>query len=52
MNGYQRVMSAMKLKEPDRVPISEFIIDKKVYNHFFPDAKNQTQLEIGWIWTL
>ena len=48
MNGYQRVMSAMKLKEPDRVPISEFIIDKKVYNHFFPEAKNQTELEVGW----
>ena len=44
MNGYHRIMKAMALEKPDRTPIAEFIIDKHVYRHFFPDAKSQLEL--------
>ncbi|HPJ22979.1 MAG TPA: hypothetical protein PLH18_11560, partial [Clostridia bacterium] len=48
MNGYQRIMEAMALQKPDRTPVAEFIIDKKVYRHFFPEAESQLDLEIAW----
>ncbi|MBN2558491.1 MAG: hypothetical protein JXB33_07050 [Clostridia bacterium] len=48
MNGFERIMTAMRLGQPDRVPISEFLIDRKVYRHFFPDAESQMELEIAW----
>lgn len=48
MNGYERIMKAMALEKPDRTPIAEFVIDKKIYKYFVPDAKSQTDLEIAW----
>lgn len=45
MNSYERVMTTLKLKEPDRVPIAEFVIDKKVYNALMPEAKEQSDFE-------
>ena len=41
MNSYQRVKRALELKEPDRVPIIEFVIDPKVIKGACPEAKNQ-----------
>ena len=34
MNSYERVMAALDLKQPDRVPIGEILIDKKVIDGF------------------
>ena len=34
MNSYERVMTTMGLKQPDRVPIGEFVIDRKVIDGF------------------
>lgn len=48
MNGYERIMTAIKLEKPDKVPIAEFVIDKNVYRHFFPNAQSQVELEIAW----
>ena len=45
MNSYQRVMAALELKQPDRVPIIEFIIDPKIYQVLLPGAKSQTDFE-------
>lgn len=36
MNGYERVIKALKLEEPDRVPTFEWEIDKKVINAITP----------------
>ena len=44
MNGYERVMAAMDLQEPDRVPLVEFFIDPRVYKALLPSATNQTPL--------
>jgi len=41
MNGYQRVKTALALKEPDRVPIVELSIDSKVIKAVCPEAKDQ-----------
>ncbi|MHB1484247.1 MAG: uroporphyrinogen decarboxylase family protein [Saccharofermentanales bacterium] len=45
MNSYERIMLAMKLKQPDRVPISEFVIDEKVFKALVPGARYQSDLE-------
>ncbi len=45
MNSYQRIMLAIELKHPDRVPIVEFVIDPKVYKALVPGAKSQTDFE-------
>lgn len=36
MNGYQRMVAALKLQEPDRVPIMEWIIHPKVIQGLCP----------------
>ena len=45
MNSYQRVMTALEHKEPDRVPIVEWAISRKVIKAMCPEAKDQTDLE-------
>jgi uroporphyrinogen decarboxylase len=45
LNSYKRIMTAMELKEPDRIPILEVIIDPKVYKSILPEAKSQTDFE-------
>lgn len=30
MNSYDRVMTAMKLGQPDRVPVVEYVVDPKM----------------------
>jgi len=34
MNHYERVMTAMRLGQPDRVPVVEYVIDPKVRRGF------------------
>ncbi|MCK5156835.1 MAG: hypothetical protein KAQ69_10410 [Spirochaetales bacterium] len=41
MNSYERVMAALQLKEPDRVPVIEFIIDPHVVKGVCPEASDQ-----------
>ncbi len=45
MNSFQRVMAAMELKQPDRVPLVEFVVDPKVYRALAPSARTQTDFE-------
>ncbi len=45
MNSYERVMMALKLKEPDRVPIVEWTISPKIIKALCPHARNQTDFE-------
>jgi uroporphyrinogen decarboxylase len=46
MNSYERIMTAMELGRPDRVPLVEFIIDPKVYKEILPEAQTQTDFEV------
>jgi uroporphyrinogen decarboxylase len=41
MNSYERVMTALRFEEPDKVPISEFMIHKNVYQTIMPEAMCQ-----------
>jgi uroporphyrinogen decarboxylase len=45
MNSYERVMTALKLRQPDRVPIVEWAISPAVMNVLCPQAKDQTDFE-------
>jgi len=45
VNSYQRVMTAMERREPDRVPIVEWAISRKVIKAMCPAAKDQTDIE-------
>ena len=40
MNSYERVMAAMRLEQPDRVPIVELLIDPKVQKAICPGAND------------
>lgn len=42
MNSAERVFAAMERKQPDRVPIIEFVVDEKIRRALYPDA-----VEIG-----
>ena len=46
MNSYERVMKALSFKEPDRVPIAEFLIDKRIYNALMPTTKEQYDFDV------
>lgn len=37
MNGYERMMTALRLEEPDRVPIWELIVDEPVISALYGD---------------
>ncbi len=41
MNSYHSQKTALELKQPDRVPIVEFVIDSKVVKAACPTAKDQ-----------
>ena len=40
MNGYERVMTAMRVEQPDRVPIVELLIDPHVQQAICPGARD------------
>ena len=44
MNSYERVLTAMKLGQPDRVPIFETVIDPEVMRAISPDARDVGEL--------
>jgi uroporphyrinogen decarboxylase len=46
MNSYERVMKALSFQEPDRVPIAEFLIDKRIYTALMPSAKEQYDFDV------
>ncbi|MCK4400692.1 hypothetical protein KAW08_00130 [bacterium] len=45
LSSFERIMTAMELKEPDKVPIVEFVIDPNVYKAILPEAGSQTDFE-------
>ena len=45
MNPYERFMTALERKEPDRVPIVEWSISPKVFQAICPQARDQTDFE-------
>jgi uroporphyrinogen decarboxylase len=40
MNSAERVFTALRREQPDRVPIIEFVVDEKVRRALFPDAED------------
>ncbi len=46
MNSYERVMTSLKFQEPDRVPVAEFLIDKRVYTALMPEAREQYDFDV------
>ena len=38
-------MKAMRLEQPDRIPVAEFVIDERVYRALMPDAVYQSDFE-------
>jgi len=44
MNSYERVMTAMKLGQPDRVPVVEYVVDPKVISAVLPSAQGVEDL--------
>ena len=47
MNGYERIMTALRLEQPDRVPVFELIINEPVIKALYPDLSLKAQLERG-----
>lgn len=45
MNGYERIMTALKLKEPDRVPIWELIINAPIIKALYGDISYEDFVE-------
>jgi uroporphyrinogen decarboxylase len=45
MNSYERVMAALRLQQPDQVPILEWAICPRVVKAICPGAKDQTDVE-------
>ncbi len=45
MNGYKRIMTALKLKEPDRVPVWELIINAPVIKALYGDISYEDFVE-------
>ncbi len=46
MTSYERVMAALDLKEPDRVPIAENVINARVFKALMPSAEYQSDFEV------
>jgi uroporphyrinogen decarboxylase len=44
-SNYERVMAALELREPDRVPIVEWFMDPSVFRRVCPQATDQTSFE-------
>jgi uroporphyrinogen decarboxylase len=47
MNSYERFMTALERREPDRVPICEFAVNPAVYRKICPEAQSQTDFEVA-----
>jgi len=45
VNSYQRVMTALERGEPDRVPIVEWAVSRKIIKAMCPKAESQADLE-------
>ncbi|MFN0165592.1 MAG: uroporphyrinogen decarboxylase family protein [Bryobacteraceae bacterium] len=45
MNSYERVMLALERREPDRVPIVEFVISPGIIRALYPEASDQADFE-------
>ena len=45
MNGYERMMTAMQVQEPDRVPIFEVLVHENVWRVLCPQANSKTDFE-------
>ncbi len=45
MNGYERIFTALKLQEPDRVPVTEFGIHPNVYKAIMPEAESDSDFQ-------
>ncbi len=41
MNGVERVLCALKLGQPDRIPTFEWLIDRHVRKAIYPDSSNE-----------
>jgi uroporphyrinogen decarboxylase len=39
-------MTSLKFQEPDRVPVAEFLIDKRVYTALMPEAQEQYDFDV------
>lgn len=46
MNSFERVMTALSFKEPDQVPIAEFLIDRRIYTSLMPEATEQYDFDV------
>lgn len=44
MNSVERVHAALRLEQPDRVPVMEFLIDEKIARSIIPDMKDPQDL--------
>jgi uroporphyrinogen decarboxylase len=45
MTSYERVMTALEGRQPDRLPILEFVIDPRIVNAICPHINSQTDFE-------
>jgi len=45
MNGYERMMAAMQLQQPDQVPIFEVLVHENVWSSLCPEAQSKTDFE-------
>jgi uroporphyrinogen decarboxylase len=45
MNSYQRFMTTLERKQPDRIPIVEWSISPKVFQAILPQAESQSDFE-------
>ncbi len=45
MNSYERVQIALSFREPDRVPLAEFLIDPAIWKALLPSARDQHDFE-------
>jgi len=47
MNSYERVIAALELKQPDRMPIGKFVIDSKLIDAFGKGYADVVDFAIG-----
>ncbi|MBC8458015.1 MAG: uroporphyrinogen decarboxylase family protein [Deltaproteobacteria bacterium] len=47
MNGYERIMAALRLEQPDRVPIFELLINEPVISALYPDLSTDSEFQRG-----
>ena len=47
MNGYERIMAALRLEQPDRVPIFELLINEPVIHALYSDLSTDSEFQRG-----